>query len=117
MGLDVSDSQRSNQRSYTITEETISLVNDLYNSNISWQAPEERSIIIRANKEGEIVKRVKKARYLMMSLREAHKKFMEENPDAMIGLSKFCDLRLAHVKLFIYPIRSVSAVIMKMFAS
>ena len=33
----------------------------------------------------------------MMSLREAHKKFMEENPDAKIGLSKFCDL---HVKLF-----------------
>ena len=36
----------------------------------------------------------------MMSLREAHKKFMEENPDAKIGLSKFCDLRPAHVKLF-----------------
>ena len=99
MGLDVSDSPTSSKRSSTITEETISLVNDFY--NISWQAPGRKDrVIIRANKEGEKVKRVEQARYLMMSLREAHKKFMEENPDAKIGLSKFCDLRPAHVKLF-----------------
>ena len=102
MGLDVFDSPTSSKRSSTITEETTSLVNDFYNNNdISWQAPGMKDrVIIRANKEGEKVKRVEQARYLMMSLREAHKKFMEENPDAKIGLSKFCDLRPAHVKLF-----------------
>ena len=99
MGLDVSDSPTSSKRSSTITEETISLVNDFYNNNdISWQAPGRKDrVIIRANKEGEKVKRVEQARYLMMSLREAHKKFMEENPGANIGLSKFCDLRPAHI--------------------
>ena len=101
MGLDVSDSPTSSKRSSTITEETISLVNDFYNNNdISWQALRKDRVIIRANKEREKVKRVEQVRCLMMSLREAHKKFMEGNPDAKIGLSKFCDLRPAHVKLF-----------------
>ena len=35
-----------------------------------------------------------------MSLKEAYNKFKESNADAKIGLSKFCDLRPQHVKLF-----------------
>lgn len=102
IGLDVSVSPTSAKRSI-ITEETISLVNDFYNNNdISWQAPgrKDHVIIRETNEEGEKVKKIVQARYLMMSLREAHTKFMEENPDTKIGLSKFCDLRPAHVKLF-----------------
>ena len=37
---------------------------------------------------------------MLMSLREAYNKFKEENPSLKIGLTKFCDLRPAHVKLF-----------------
>ena len=35
-----------------------------------------------------------------MSLKEAYNKFKESNADAKIGLSKFCDLRPQHIKLF-----------------
>ena len=35
-----------------------------------------------------------------MSLKEAHNKFVEENPENRVGLSKFCELRLDKVKLF-----------------
>ena len=38
--------------------------------------------------------------YLMMSLKEAHNKFVESDPDAKISLGKFCELRPERVKLF-----------------
>ena len=38
-------------------------------------------------------------RLLLMNLREAHKVFLEENVDNMIGLSKFCTLKPKHVIL------------------
>ena len=37
---------------------------------------------------------------MLMSLKEAHNKFVEENPNNKIGLSKFCELRPNKVKLF-----------------
>ena len=35
-----------------------------------------------------------------MSLKEAYSKFVEQNPDVKVGLTKFCPLRPANVKLF-----------------
>ena len=40
------------------------------------------------------------ARYMLMSLAEAHKIFVEENEDCGIGVIKFCELRPQNVKLF-----------------
>ena len=37
---------------------------------------------------------------MLMSLKENHNKFVEENPNNKIGLSKFCELRPNKVKLF-----------------
>ena len=35
-----------------------------------------------------------------MSLKEAYSKFVEQHPDVKVGLTKFCMLRPANVKLF-----------------
>ena len=37
---------------------------------------------------------------MLMSLREAYHKFVEEYPTNKIGLSKFCELRPEQVKLY-----------------
>lgn len=37
---------------------------------------------------------------MLMSLREAYNKFKEEYPSLKVGLTKFCEWRPAHVKLF-----------------
>lgn len=71
-------------------------------SDISWQAPgwKDRIIIRETTEDGEKVKRTEQIRLMLMSLREAYNKFKEENPSHKIGLSKFCALRPANVKLF-----------------
>ena len=45
-------------------------------------------------------KRTEQVRYLLMSLKEAYSKFAEKHTDSKIGLSKFCEFRPTHVKLF-----------------
>ena len=74
----------TSDRHSTITEETISLVNDFYNNNdISWQAPgrKDHVIIRKTNEEGEKVERIVQAWYLMMPACEAHTKFKEEQSE------------------------------------
>ena len=45
------------------------------------------------------LKKTMQVRFLLMSLREAYKKFKEKNPSLKVGLTRFCELRPAHVKL------------------
>ena len=85
-----------------LSDETKQLVLAFYNNNdISWQAPgrKDRIIIRETSDDGAKVKRTEQLRYMLMSLKEAHHKFAEEYPNK-VGLSKFCELRPKHVKLF-----------------
>ena len=86
-----------------LSDDTKRLVHEFYqNSDISWQAPgrKDRVIIRERTKEGEKVKRTEQVRFMLMSLREAHSKFKDEHPSLKIGLTKFCEVRPTHVKLF-----------------
>ena len=92
-----------------LSDDTKRLVHEFYqNSDISWQAPGRKDrVIIREHTEGgvgggggEKVKRTEQVRFMHMSLREAHNKFKEEHASLKIGLTKFCELRPTHVKLF-----------------
>ena len=68
--------------------------------DITWQAPGRKDrVIIRERKEGKKVKTIIQARYMLMSLAEAHSIYCKESTNT-IGLSKFCDLRPKQVKLF-----------------
>ena len=49
---------------------------------------------------GEKIKRTEQVRYLLMSLKEAYSKFVDQPPDVKVGLTKFCSLRPANVKSF-----------------
>ena len=104
VGLQVNDSPLSTPHGYSaISEETKQLVHAFYNNNdTSWQAPghEDRIIVRETSGDGTKTKRTEQLRYLLMSLKEAHNKFVEENPNNKIGLSKFCELRPINVKLF-----------------
>ena len=57
-------------------------------------------VIIRKTVEGEKKKTTEQVRYMLMSLREAYHKLKDQYPSLKVGLSKFCDLRHVHVKLF-----------------
>ncbi|ELU11480.1 hypothetical protein CAPTEDRAFT_193886 [Capitella teleta] len=88
--------------SASITESARKLVIEHYNSNdISWQAPGRKDrVIIRGKTEnGKTTKMTIQARYMVMSLKEAHKAFSTKYPDEKVGLSKFCELRPEHIKL------------------
>ena len=101
-GLEIVNGSPLSQSS-VLRENTKSAVNDFYLSNdISWQAPgrKDRVIIREKNSEGQKVKRTEQTRYMLMSLKEAHFKFVEEHPNEKIGLSKFCEMRPPNVKLF-----------------
>ncbi len=86
-----------------LSEETRRLVLAFYDSNdISWQAPgrKDRVIIREKSADGSRSKQTEQARYLLMSLKEAHRQYSDEHPQNKIGLSKFSELRPHHVKLF-----------------
>ena len=86
-----------------LSEDTKSAVNAFYlNNDITWQAPgrKDRVIIREVNSEGKKEKRTEQIRYMLMSLKEAHVKFVEEHPENKIGLSKFCEMRPTNVKVF-----------------
>lgn len=57
-------------------------------------------MIIRKTVEGEKKKTTEQVCYMLMSLREAYHKLKDQYPSLKVGLSKFCDLRPVHVKLF-----------------
>ena len=102
VGLGIVNSSPS-QRSSGLSEDTKSVVNAFYLSNdITWQAPgrKDRVIIREENSEGKKEKLTEQTRYMLMSLKEAHVKFVEEHPNNKIGLSKFCEMRSTNVKLF-----------------
>ena len=101
-----------------MSDETNCSVDAFYLCNdTSWQAPgrKDRVIIREIDADGKKVKRTEQTRYMLLSLREAHNKFVEEHPDIKIGLSKFCELRPISVKL-IFLITCVYALITRMFA-
>ena len=105
MGLAIESSPATSttHNARSLSEETKQLVLNFYNTDdFTWQAPgrKDRIIIRETDVHGGKVKRTEQVRYLLMSLKEAHNKFRESNADAKIGLSKFCDLRPQHVKLF-----------------
>ena len=96
-------SSASTQNSHACSEHTKELVEAFYNSDdVSWQAPggKARIIIREINSDGEKIKRTEQIHYLLMSLKKTHNMYIESNPDAQIGLSKFCELRPKRVKLF-----------------
>ena len=73
-----------------------------WTDDISWQAPGRKyHIIIReTTEEGDRIKTTQQVRYMMMSLREAYNKFIEQHSTTKMNLSKFCELRPPNVKLF-----------------
>ncbi|XP_063220054.1 uncharacterized protein LOC134529662 [Bacillus rossius redtenbacheri] len=72
------------------------------NDDVSWQAPgkKDRVIYKDVDKDGNKVKREVQARYLLVSLGEAYKVFVEKHPQVTICRAKFCALRPKHCKLF-----------------
>ncbi len=104
IGFQVNVSPLSTSQGHgALSEETKQLVHAFYNSNdTSWQAPgrKDRIIIRETTGNGEKIKRTEQLRYMLMSLKEAYNKFVKENPNNKVGLSKFCELRPAKVKLF-----------------
>lgn len=105
VGLKVNASPTSTPHNHgaRLSEETMHLVHAFYNSNnTSWQAPgrKDRIIIRETSGDGTKSKRTEQLRYLLMSLKEAHHRFIEENTNSNVGLSKFCELRPRNVKLF-----------------
>ena len=102
VGLEIVNSSPT-QRSGGLSEDTKSTVNAFYLcDDITWQAPgrKDRVIIREKDSEGKKVKRTEQTRYMLMSLKEAHVKYIEEHPNNNIGLSKFCEMRPKNVKLF-----------------
>ena len=98
-----SSSASPSSHSGALSEDTKVLVNTFYNSSdISWQAPgrKDRVIFKKVDEEGKKVKRMEQTRYMLLSLREAYSKFVEDHAASEIGLSKFCELRPVNVKLF-----------------
>ena len=86
-----------------LSEGTKMLVAAFYNSNdISWQAPgrKDRVIIREVDSDGNKCKKTEQTHYLLMLMKEAYNKFHEVHSDVKVGLSKFCELRPVHVKLF-----------------
>ena len=104
IGLSIANSSSaSTQNSHACSEHTKELVDAFYNrDDVSWQASgrKDRIIVREINSDGEKIKRTEQIRCLLMSLKETHNKYIESNPDAQIGLSKFCELRPKRVKLF-----------------
>ena len=104
VGVPVDTPSTSGQTSVSSSsQETAALVQSFYTSDdISWQAPgrKDRVIIRETTSDGTKDKSTLQIRYMMMSLREAHEKFTEENSTTKISLSKFCELRPPNVKLF-----------------
>ena len=83
-----------------LSDDTRKCIEQFYN-DISWQAPGRKDrVIIRKTVEGEKKKTTEQVRYMLMSLREAYHKLKDQYPSLKVGLSKFCDLRHVHVKLF-----------------
>lgn len=68
---------------------------------ISWQAPGRKDhVIIRTKDDAGVKQKVSvQSRYMLMSLSEAYQSFKKDNAEK-IGLSKFCELRPKHIKLF-----------------
>ena len=92
-----------NGTSAAADEEKKVLVQSFYaTDDISWQAPgrKDRIIVRERSEQGAMIKMTLQVRYMMMSLREAHNKFMEEHSTTKMSLSKFCELRPPNVKLF-----------------
>ena len=66
-----------------------------------------RIIIHETTKEGDRIKTTQQVRYMMMSLREAYNKFIEQHSITKMSLSKFCELRTLNIKLFDHLLHQV----------
>ena len=101
--LEGSPSSSNGDNPHALSQVTKELVHAFYHSDdISWQAPgrKDRIIIRETDEHGAKTKRTEQVRYMLMSLKEAFRKFKEINTNTKIGLSKFCDLRPQYIKLF-----------------
>lgn len=99
VGLEVAEQTTKKTAPNTLDDDVKQSVLSFYESDdISWQAPGLKDrVIIR---DGANNKQYKQARYMLLSLKEAHHAFQEACPEKKIGLSKFCSLRPEHIKLF-----------------
>ena len=86
-----------------LSAECIEAVKSYYEKDeISWQTPGQKDRIItrEVSANGESSKTTLQVRYMLMSLKEAYHGFVEAFPSLYIGLTKFCELRPANIKLF-----------------
>lgn len=84
-------------------ESSMNVQNFYMRDDISWQAPGRKDhVIIRTkNDDGKVTKNYLQARYMLMSLSEAHRLYLDEYTESeKVGLSKFCELRPKQIKLF-----------------
>ena len=65
--------------------------------DVSWQAPGQKDC--KSNKTNNGTKKKMQKRFLLYTLREAYSMYCEENVINLVGFSKFCSLRPAHVCL------------------
>lgn len=79
------------------------VLNFYQSDDVSWQAPGRKDKVVcyeTDNITGERKKVEMQTRYLLMSVQEAHKLFLETNPIHTLGKSKFASMRPKHCKLF-----------------
>ena len=102
-GLQVTLPFNQNRGRPALDDNVVKTAKDFYlKDDISWQAPGRKDVVSVAQKDdrGKTCRVAMQARYMFMSLAEAYKIFCEVEPDVQLSLSKFCDLRPKHVKLF-----------------
>lgn len=103
VGLSITSATTTSPHASRLSDETQQLVKAFYSSgDVSWQASgrKDHVTIREKNGDGSVTKKIEQARYMLMSLREAYYKFVDDHPTNKIGLSKFCELRPEHVKLY-----------------
>ena len=70
------------------------VLNHYEESDISWHSPGMKDF--KTVRRNGVKERLQK-KYLLTTLKESHRIFLENNPEQKIGLSAFCDLRPDHV--------------------
>ena len=85
-----------------LREEQICLVTEFYaKDGISWQAPRRKDCVAQQVINGETIKKTVQSRYMLMSLKVAHKLFTDKHQDPKIGISNFCELQPANIKRYL----------------
>ena len=102
-GLVLSASKQAGSKNSIDDKLKKAVINFYCADETSWQAPgrKDQAIIRWKYEKGTKLKSSLQTRFMLSSLSEAHQQFLKQSQEnTKIGLSKFCDLRPKHIKLF-----------------